>query len=66
MDAFDETHLIVWPMLPDDTDDEPAQRRYDAIAKEISSRVLTEVNPHIAEAFVRVASEVLDRERKRG
>lgn len=64
LDAFSETHLIEWPegYAMKET---PAQARYMDIEHEIIDITLEVVKPLIAETFVRVATEVLKRERER-
>jgi hypothetical protein len=61
-DAFNETGLIEWPVggLRD-----PRQARFQDIEDEILERTFAAVRPAVVEAFVRVAREVLSRERKR-
>jgi hypothetical protein len=59
-EAFTETGLVVWP---DGPDDRPAQMRYHDIEDEISERVYEELRKAVEETFVRVASDVLARER---
>jgi hypothetical protein len=61
VDALAATSLLVWPA----EDDEPAQDRYETIEEEILRRTFAEARPALAEAFTRVASEVLARERQR-
>ena len=57
----DEARIMTWP----DDEDEAGQERHDAIAGEILRRTLEESAAAIGEAFVRVAAEVLERERRR-
>ena len=56
-DAIDATKIMRWP------DDRPSQLRYHEIGEEIYGRTFEAVKDAIAEAFVRIASEVLARER---
>lgn len=69
-DAFAQTGLMAWP--DDDPSrplgwprSDPRQDRYQDIEDEILKRTFEAVVPAIAEAFVKVATEVLDRERDR-
>ena len=66
-EAFSETHLIEWPDNEGRCGDEetPEERRYHEIEDEILKRMFEVMTPVITEAFVRVAPEVLDRERQR-
>jgi hypothetical protein len=59
-DAFSATALIGWP-----GDVEDAQERYHAIADEIREITFAFARHAIAEAFVTVATVVLDRELRR-
>jgi len=59
IEAFGETGILTWPI-----DDAAGQHRYQAIEDEILERTFEAVRSALAEAFVRVANEVLDRERK--
>jgi hypothetical protein len=68
-DAFAETGLMQWP--EDDPNrplgqivQDPRQARYHDIEDEILERVFASVRPAVAEEFVKVAGEVLARERK--
>jgi hypothetical protein len=61
-EAFAETELIEWPeggLL------DPAQARYQDIEDEILERAFASIRPAVAEEFVKVAQEVLARERRR-
>ena len=60
VEAFEETGLMVWPGRR-----KRATRRYEDIVDEIYERVFTALRPSVAEAFVRIANEVLTRERDR-
>jgi hypothetical protein len=62
VDAIDEADLMTWPS---DEDGGAAQMRYHAIQEEICKRVFADVKEPIIEAFLRAATEVLDRERSR-
>lgn len=65
-EAFSETHLIAWPDSAGEGGEEsPEERRYHEIEDEIAGRILEAVTPAIEEAFIRIASEVLTRERER-
>jgi len=59
--VFGLTGLIEWPQEP--THDTPAKLRYERLEHEILRRTLRETEEAIAEAFVRIASEVIERER---
>jgi hypothetical protein len=56
--AFAETGVVAWP-----EDSRPAQGRFHDIEDEITERVFDAVQGTAVEAFVRIASEVLIRER---
>jgi hypothetical protein len=61
-EVFEQTGLIKWPsggMF------DPRQARYQDIENEILQRVFASVRPAVAEAFVKIAREVLARERRR-
>jgi hypothetical protein len=63
-EACDDTRLVEWP----DADEQKmtdAQARYLRIQSEIVDRTFDAVRDSIIEAFVRVATDVLARERKR-
>ena len=60
-EAFCQTHVMKWP--GDDTKE--AQEHFDEMADEISDRLFEETRPVIVEAFVRIASDVTLRERRR-
>ena len=57
--AFVETGVVKWP------DTRLAQMRFHDIEDEITVRVFDELREAVAEAFVRIAGEVLERERGR-
>jgi hypothetical protein len=59
VEAFDATAVLGWPNT------RRLQMRYHDIEEEITDRVFEQVQTVIAETFVRVASEVLTRERER-
>jgi hypothetical protein len=56
--AFTETGLVAWP-----EDERLGQMRYHDIEEEITERVFTELRNAAEASFVRVASDVLARER---
>lgn len=60
-EACSSTGIVAWP-----EDDREAQGRFLDIEDEITERVFGELRTAAAEAFVRVAGEVLARERKKG
>jgi hypothetical protein len=60
VEAFCQTHVMKWP-----DDDEPAQAHFNEMADEIRDRIHEETRPVIVEAFVRIASDVTLRERRR-
>lgn len=57
-DASSETHIMTWP------DDPNEQERYHAMEHEIARRVFGDVQGNIVDAFVRIANEVLAKERR--
>ena len=63
-EAFSATRLLIWPGS-DNNELTPAQDRYSAIADEICERTFAEARQVMSEAFVRIAAEVLARERTR-
>ncbi len=58
-DAVAVTRILKWP-----DDDEDAQERIHDMSDEIRDRVHEETKSVIADAFVRVANEVIERERR--
>lgn len=69
-DAFARTGLMEWP--DDDprrplgcASSDPRQDRYQDIEDEILKGTFEAVVPAVAEAFTKVAREILDRERRR-
>ena len=60
VEAFHETHIMRWP-----DDDKAAQEHFEEMADEIRDRLFEETRPVIVEAFVRIASDVTLRERRR-
>lgn len=60
VEAFSETHILKWP-----DDDSAAQEHLEEMADEIRDRLFEETRPVIVEAFVRIASDVTLRERRR-
>lgn len=63
VDAFSLTGVIEYP--DGDDDESPAKLRYESLLDEIVRRTLYELERPVAEAFARVASEVVERERAR-
>ena len=63
-EAFDETHLMTWPDNGECGQETAEERRYHDIEDEILERILQALIPAITEAFIRTASEVLERERR--
>ena len=61
-EIFGLTGIIEWPQ--ETGDDTPAKLRYERLEAEILRRTLSEAEDAIAEAFVRVAAEVIERERE--
>jgi hypothetical protein len=59
IEAFGDTNLMDWP------DEENAKAEYQNIEDEICRRVFDSVRAAISEAFVRIATDVLARERSR-
>jgi hypothetical protein len=57
-DVFGETEIIEWP-----DDDAALQERFQELRREIVREAFAAVRPALAEAFVRVANEVIERER---
>src|SRR5437868_15417398 len=57
VEAFTETGVVTWP------DSRVAQGRFHDIEDEITERVFDELRDAVANAFVRIAGEVLARER---
>lgn len=65
-DAFGDTHVMEWPANAGKGGNEtPEETRYKTIENEIIERALETVKAAIGEAFVRVAADVLERERRR-
>ena len=60
VEAFARTGVVEWP------DDPPAQMRVHSVETEITGRIFEALRHVAAEAFVRIAGEVLARERGRG
>jgi hypothetical protein len=58
VEAFTETGVVTWP------DSRVAQGRFHDIEDEITERVFDELRGAVADAFVRIAGEVLARERR--
>ena len=57
--AFEESGVVAWPEGSGD----PRQGRYQDIEDEILERTFDEVSPAVVAAFVRIAREVIERER---
>jgi hypothetical protein len=57
-EAFEASGVVKWP------NSRPAQGRYHDIEDEITERVFDELRDAVIETFVRVAGEVLTRERR--
>jgi len=68
-EAFSNTGLMEWPEddpnQPIDEPFDPRDARYEKIEDEILERTFAAVRTAVAEAFTKVAREVLARERKR-
>jgi hypothetical protein len=62
-EVFGLTGVIEWPQECED--DTPAKIRYGWLQDQILWRTLNEAEEAIADAFVRVATDVLERERSR-
>ena len=60
VEAFTETGVVTWP------GSRLAQMRFHDIEDEVTERVFDELRGAVADAFVRIAGEVLARERSRG
>lgn len=60
-EAFGLTDVIGWP--DDDEDESPAKLRYSDLANQILGRTFDAVQRAISEAFVRIATDVIERER---
>ncbi|HEV7390761.1 MAG TPA: hypothetical protein VGO08_03885 [Burkholderiales bacterium] len=60
MEAFSETGIVAWPEDPD------GQGRFHDIEHEILQRITDELRSAAAAAFVKIANEVLTRERRDG
>lgn len=61
LEAFDASRVVKWPY----SGPVQAQGRYHDIEDEITERVFAELRDAVIETFVRVAGEVLTRERSR-
>jgi hypothetical protein len=59
-EAFGRTGLVRWPWEP-----RTAQMRFHDIENEVTERVFDEVRDAVVDAFVRIAGEILARERNR-
>jgi hypothetical protein len=62
-EAFGLTGVIEWP--DDEDDDTPAKVRYDDLQGEILRRTFDAVQTALCDAFVRIATDVIERERRR-
>jgi len=60
MEAFSETGIVAWPDAPE------GQGRFHDIEQEILQRITDELRSAAAAAFVKIANEVLTRERRDG
>jgi activator of HSP90 ATPase len=60
-DAFELTGVMEWP--DDDEDETPAKMRHERIEDEILRRTFDEIEGPLREAFVRIAENVIRRER---
>ena len=60
MEAFSETGIVAWP------DDPDGQGRFHDLENEILQRITDELRSAAAAAFVKIANEVLTRERRDG
>lgn len=61
-EAFGLTDVIAWP--DDDEDESPAKLRYSDLSNQIVGRTFDAVERAISEAFVRIATDVIERERE--
>ena len=57
VEAFTRSGVVRWP------DSRPAQARFHDIEDEVAERILDELHDAAVDAFVRIASEILARER---
>jgi len=57
-EAFLETRLVIWP------DNRPAHMRFHDIEEEITEGVFDAIREAAVDSFVRIANEVLTRERR--
>jgi len=62
-EAFGLTGVIEWP--DHEEDDTPAKMRYEDLQSEILRRTFDAVQKVICDAFVRIATDVIGRERRR-
>ena len=62
-EAFGLTDVIEWP--DDEEDESPAKLRYSDLQQQILERTFDAVEGAISEAFVRIATDVIERERAR-
>ena len=60
IEGFSEAAIMTWP-----DDDEAAQEHYNRLADQIRDRFFADTRSFIAEAFIRIANEVIEGERTR-
>jgi len=63
IEAFGLTNVIEWP--DHEEDNTPAKMRYEDLQGEILRRTFDAVQKALCEAFVRIATDVIERERRR-
>ena len=61
-EAFGLTDVIEWP--DDEEDESPAKLRYSDLRDQILERTFDAVEIALGEAFVRIATDVIERERE--
>jgi hypothetical protein len=64
-ESFGETHILIWPDDDNDGAETAAEKHFNELSHEIRDRLHEETKEVIAEAFVRVANDVISRERNR-
>jgi hypothetical protein len=64
-DACDDTGVLTWPGDDEDDPSDDATERFHEVTNDICRRVYEATKDQIAEAFVRVANDVILRERQR-
>jgi len=62
---FGETNILIWPDDDNDGPETAAEKHFTELTDEIRDRLHDETKELIAEAFVRVANDVISRERNR-